>query len=108
MVEPNDPEAFLTKEPLGLIQKGDYHQIPIIFGYNDIEGFSFKLFNNGLFGDNIFETHLPSLLGYDLNSPERKKIGERLKKFYCGDKILTTSQKQDVEYKVWVLSGIFV
>ncbi|GJQ88610.1 hypothetical protein Trydic_g22098, partial [Trypoxylus dichotomus] len=41
--------AFLTEDPLSIIQSGSYNHVPMIVGYNDAEGIAFHFLYSELF-----------------------------------------------------------
>lgn len=94
VVEPYDNGDCLVPRSLVDMNRSAWgNQIPLIIGGTSDDGFIFfedYVRNKSIFADNgFFENALPRELSLPLNSEERKKLGEELKRHYFGNAIPT-------------------
>ncbi|KAI4468874.1 carboxylesterase [Holotrichia oblita] len=76
IIEPESENAFLTKNPLTIIQEGNYHQVPIIVGYNDAEGIAFQSVYTGP------SSLIPADLGLEKDSNKANELLQSILDFY--------------------------
>lgn len=79
-----DGQNVLTEEPIDLIRSGNYNRVPILMGYNNLEGILAEI----TLGDKLeadFESQVPYELDLEKGSDESKEIARRIKEFYYGD-----------------------
>ncbi|XP_066249272.1 esterase B1-like [Euwallacea similis] len=104
VVEPLSADAILTEHPTKIMHSQGGHQIPIIIGYNSLEGILFELVRKTIPGVELpqdLEHDIPYELGLEKGSDKSKDIAERLKKTYFGD---SHANEEDIE-KVYTLKG---
>ncbi|KAJ8923240.1 hypothetical protein NQ315_001796, partial [Exocentrus adspersus] len=96
-IEPEHPNAFVTKKPHQVLQNGDFIKVPYIIGFNSAEAFSAK---------SAFTMASPLLRFYDIDAEilvpsgmnagkKKSEAGERIKKFYLTDR---SKPEQYLEY----------
>lgn len=85
VIEYPSEDAFLTEDPIEIMKSGKQHQIPIMIGYNSLEGLFYEVIRK-----TRSEASLPKDLEcevpYDLNlskgSQKSKEAADRIRKFY--------------------------
>ncbi|CAH2074946.1 unnamed protein product, partial [Iphiclides podalirius] len=92
-------EAFIDESPVEILAKGKAHKVPLMLGYNSAEGII------------IVSDHVGKLDVYNRNpsyyvqreiaervsQKKLKEIGDRVKRFYFGDKNITKDNPQVIE-----------
>lgn len=69
---------------MDIIQSGNYNQVPILMGYNNLEGIYYEITQFGnLEAD--FVSQVPAELNLEEGSEEFDEIVRKMKKFYYGD-----------------------
>lgn len=100
--------GFITEEPLELLKSGRYNKVPMIFGYNTLEGvfiYGFmKVFARR--GNHYFLSDLslvPHTLNLRINSEEFKKVSEEVRKMYgiTGEENLLVEADMEKGIKVY-------
>ncbi|RZC37157.1 COesterase and/or Abhydrolase 3 domain containing protein, partial [Asbolus verrucosus] len=91
-VELESENAFLSEDPIKLINSGDYNQVPLMFGYTSLEG----IFEEGSkllgFQSNL-EEFVPYYLGYQQDSDDFKEINKKILEFYYGSDRVDSDNK---------------
>ncbi|XP_055604173.1 acetylcholinesterase-like [Uranotaenia lowii] len=84
-------DSIITKHPLELMKQPDAIGIPLIAGYNDLEGMIVLI--DALKQLDVYnlepERFLTRTLNVDFHSPEARIVGEQLRKFYFGDQSIS-------------------
>ncbi|KAI2474087.1 esterase B1-like [Diabrotica virgifera virgifera] len=84
--------AFLTEDPEEIMKAGRHHHVPVIIGYNSMEGLMYELIRKTRTDADLPET-LERDIPFDLNIPEKteraKEVAEKMQKFYYQDKDLS-------------------
>ncbi|XP_050307748.1 esterase B1-like isoform X2 [Anthonomus grandis grandis] len=85
VVEPKGKEpAFLTEEPLEILKSGRYNKVPMIMGYNSLEGIFVYIYlmriNTEMFLSD--ETLVPNSLNLRIGSTQYKKVCEEVRQMY--------------------------
>ncbi|XP_026726294.1 esterase E4-like [Trichoplusia ni] len=80
-------DAFLTESPLSILQKGSYRKLPVLYGFDDMEGLvRIHFFEDWKHKMNEkFSDFLPSDLKFK-SEEERQEVADKIKKFYFGNK----------------------
>nr|XP_034837734.1 esterase E4-like [Maniola hyperantus] len=86
-------EAFITEDPVKMLAEGNViNKVPLMLGYNSAEGL-YNLQDN-LAKLDIFNNepsyYVPREVAEKISKKKLKKFGARIKKFYFGDKNITT------------------
>lgn len=85
VVEHPSDTAFLSEDPRKILEKGEYNKVPIIFGYNSMEGF-LSYYIDVLQGKTersfSMETSIPYDFGFLPGSPEIGEAVSQLKLAY--------------------------
>ncbi|KAL3286185.1 hypothetical protein HHI36_000696 [Cryptolaemus montrouzieri] len=101
-----DGEPFLTEDPLELLRRGEYTHIPFLIGFTSREGMLVHVFSKNpihvLIPD--IEMIVPFMLNLKEGSPLFKQVGQRIMKFYFGDRDLKDS---DIDQQYLFLSDNF-
>ncbi|XP_046971788.1 esterase FE4-like [Vanessa cardui] len=99
-------EMFLEENPMSLLKKGDFVNLPILNGFADMEG----LMRTDIFDqwkDRMnanFEEFLPADLGFS-NKEEKHKVAQSVKEFYFKEK--TVSEDTVLDYVNYFTDVIF-
>lgn len=112
--KPSNEEPFMDKSPLEILASGQYQKLPIIMGYNSMEGLLFDIIVKGP-NQNVYwedpEINVPGLLNLEKGSPVSKVVGQKILKFYLGSGIISgeTHKKQfyDLTTDNGFLRGIY-
>lgn len=87
--ERKSSNAFLPEDPKDVMQSGSYNKVPLIIGYCDCEGLV-VLFLESKKGQppipKDFENFVPYSFELERGSEESKRIAQKIKEFYYGDK----------------------
>lgn len=87
VVEYPSEDAFLTEDPVDIMKAGKQHQIPIIMGYNSLEGLFYEIIRKTRSGADLPQ-NLECEIPYDLKLPKDNakstELAERIKTFYYG------------------------
>ncbi|XP_067007341.2 carboxylic ester hydrolase [Anabrus simplex] len=101
-IEPVVPgqEGFLTREPIAIMREGKFHQVPLIAGVTSHEGMLLLkdvLPNPSLLNtiDSDFKVMVPDDLKDKKDTRYHQEIGEKIKKFYFGDKAVSADTIMD-------------
>lgn len=82
-------ETFLTESPLSILQKRQYKQLPVLYGFTNMEGLLRLPFYNEWkekMNEN-FSDFIPSDLIF-WNDEEKRSLANWIKKFYFGEKLI--------------------
>ncbi|KAF2903951.1 hypothetical protein ILUMI_02213 [Ignelater luminosus] len=95
-------ERFLTDNPIKLLQKGDFAQVPVMAGVTTLEfaGPAFDVVRNASLLEELdkdFERIAPIAFIYERNTENSKHISRELRKFYLGDGPLNNSSLSGLE-----------
>lgn len=80
---PSNGPHVLTQEPLEMIRSGNYTKIPLLMGYNNLEGMLAEVNH----GENLtvnFEWQVPYALNLEEDSESYKEVARRIRHFYYG------------------------
>lgn len=77
-------QNVITEEPLDIIRSGNYSKVPMLVGYNDLEGMMTEIIHGNKIKAN-FENQVPYELNLKEGSEEFKQVARRIKEFYYGD-----------------------
>lgn len=80
----SDEPNVLIEEPIDIIRSGNYNKVPILMGYNSLEGILAEISLGDALEAN-FESQVPQELGLEEGSDEFKEVAQRIKEFYYGD-----------------------
>ncbi|CAG9838419.1 unnamed protein product [Diabrotica balteata] len=84
--------AFLTEDPEEIMKAGRHHHVPVIIGYNSMEGLMYEIIRKTRTDADLPET-LERDIPFDLNIPEKteraKEVALKMQKFYYQDKDLS-------------------
>ncbi|XP_026749626.1 juvenile hormone esterase-like [Galleria mellonella] len=88
----NNVEPFLTEHPLDALAAGNINKVPIIIGYNSSESIlMISDFLKKVDTKNKYPEYLvPKEIAYRLPNEKVKEFGERIKRFYVGNKDFCT------------------
>lgn len=92
VVEYPSEDAFLTEDPVDIIKSGKQHHIPIIMGYNSLEGLFYEVIRRTRSDADLpqnLECEIPFELQLPKGSPKSTELAGRIKKFYYGDDEIT-------------------
>lgn len=83
-------KAIITSPIVDIIKSGNFHHIPMIFGFNDGEGilaYKDAKLEPIIYGlkDVDFGWYVPKELCIDENTDKHHDVSEMIKNFYCGD-----------------------
>lgn len=81
-------KGFLLENPLDIILRGDYNQVPLIFGYTSREGMFFEMLEKKWNRSMIitdFEDVIPHQFHLTKGSESSKEIVAKIKEFYFGN-----------------------
>lgn len=94
VVEYPSEDAFLTEDPLDILKSGKQHQIPMIIGYNSLEGLFYELIRRTR-SDATLPKELECEIPYELKVPKgtskSKELANNIKKFYYEDEEISES-----------------
>lgn len=86
VVEEPSEEAFLTQRPIDILLSGNFSSVPLLMGFNNIEGSYAEVFSMHLTGHTLvienFGEVIPTDLGIAAGSEKEKIISEKIRKFY--------------------------
>ncbi|KAG5882682.1 hypothetical protein JTB14_019683 [Gonioctena quinquepunctata] len=77
--------AFLTEDPEEIMKSGRSHQIPIIMGYNSLEGLFYEIMRKTRSDASLpktLERDVPYDLNVSKNSDQLKEVAGKMKEFY--------------------------
>lgn len=78
-------DAFLTEDPMEIMKSGRQHQIPMIIGYNSLEGLFYEVIRRTR-SEAALPKDMESEVPYDLHlpkgSPKSRELADSIKKFY--------------------------
>lgn len=81
----NEP-AFLPDTPINILRSGNYNHVPIIIGYNSLEGMVFDIFNIKYTGQSLLISDFSAFIPNDINckrsSPYSETISKKIQEFY--------------------------
>lgn len=92
VVEYPSKDAFLTEEPVDIIKSGKQHQIPIIMGYNSLEGLFYEVIRKTRSEAGLpknLECEIPYELKLPKGSQKSRELADKIKKFYYGNEEIT-------------------
>lgn len=99
VVEKNGtPEAFLTEDPLKVLESGSYNRIPLLFLYTKEEGIVYEVFLRQIGVTPIhtdFEDYIPRDLELKKGSNESIKLAQEIKELYYKDKTPSLETKKE-------------
>ncbi|XP_053603166.1 juvenile hormone esterase isoform X2 [Plodia interpunctella] len=81
-------QSFLTEEPLDILLSGKYNKVPLLIGYNSAEGLfmlMLQLKKAALYNKHV-KYLVPREIALKLNEDKMIEFGEKIKKFYVGEK----------------------
>lgn len=81
--------AFLPDEAKNIFQAGNYHHVPMIIGYADVEGIASMFFGTLGGAEPIhkdFERFVPLSFGVERGSEASKRVAQKIKEFYYKDR----------------------
>lgn len=85
VIEYPSADAFLTEDPIEIMKSGRQHHIPIIMGYNSLEGLFYELIRKTR-SEASLQKSCECEVPYDFNlakgSPQSKDLGDKIQKFY--------------------------
>ncbi|KAF2898715.1 hypothetical protein ILUMI_07460 [Ignelater luminosus] len=109
-----DEPAFLSEDPIDLIQRGAQVQVPVIIGYASREGSYFEMYCKNKYGKYIvfedFEKYIPNTLKFQKGSDLSKSIASRIKSLYFGEQEPNIENRDDTYVfltDVNFLQGVF-
>lgn len=89
MIEKYGKQPFLSESIFDIIMNDKFNKVPMIIGYNSLEGTVFELFKNpNECSRPTIEDHVLWNFDYKLGSQECKKIANRIQTFYGSNKQL--------------------
>ncbi|CAG9839137.1 unnamed protein product [Diabrotica balteata] len=94
--KPND-SAIITALPQDLVVKGHYNKVPLLFGFNSMEGILFGIYQQkelkkGLKPDYFnIDRYVHPHMEIGLNDPKRELIKEKIRKFYFTENTVETA-----------------
>ncbi|RZC36374.1 COesterase and/or Abhydrolase 3 domain containing protein, partial [Asbolus verrucosus] len=85
-IEKPSKEAFLTQEPIEIINSGNYNKVPTIFGYNTREGILLEMMIRPRMPQmpQNFEKLIPFFLEIESGSKMSQEVANKIKQFYYG------------------------
>ncbi|KAI5637243.1 carboxylesterase family domain-containing protein [Phthorimaea operculella] len=100
-IEPEHPDAFITKEPRTILEEGVPNNVPLLVGFNSDEGLKMysPLINNRQLIDYLnedFQLCIPSDIGYPKDSEESKQLSKSIQKFYFNDAEISDDTMQQL------------
>lgn len=110
VIEYPSEDAFLTEDPLEIMKSGRQHQIPMIIGYNSMEGLFFEIIRNMNSNSTKYsdlEANIPYQLKISRGTPTSKELTDIMKQFYFGDEKVSNEKSLNI-YKVSVYLYVFV
>lgn len=81
-----EEEAFLTESPLSILQRDSYKKVPMLYGFNNMEGL-IRVPYLALYRDAMnenFSDFLPGNLIFK-SDEEKREVGDKVKQFYFGN-----------------------
>ncbi|XP_061709566.1 esterase E4-like [Cydia pomonella] len=99
-------EAFLSENPLNILQSKTIRKVPLMLGYNSAEAIimiqdrlgKLDIYNNNPSYD------VPRAIAEKLTQEEINDMGKRIRKFYIGDRLYT---KNDYKEIITMLSDVY-
>ncbi|XP_053602680.1 juvenile hormone esterase [Plodia interpunctella] len=79
-------ESFLNEDALEILMKGKSNEVPLLIGYNSIEGLMSVSEDKIIDKNNDTKFLVPREILRKISAEKAKDMGERIKTFYVGDK----------------------
>lgn len=101
VIEKPNPDAFITEHPMDIMLSGNYNKVPIIIGYNSLEGIIMELNNKLVLNKETkyryddFQKAIPYYYNLEKNSQFSKSIAKNIEEFYYG---FVSEPEDDIEY----------
>ncbi|XP_026749627.2 esterase FE4-like [Galleria mellonella] len=94
----NNIEPFLCEEPLTILLSGKTNRVPIMIGYNSAEGLLMLSdhLSKADFRNKNPKYLVPREIAQKISEDKTKVFGERIKKFYVGNKEFSNSTAEEI------------
>lgn len=94
VIEYESEDAFLTEEPVEIIKSGRQHQVPMIIGYNSLEGLFYEVIRKTRSEAALQKTcecEIPFEFKIPKGSQKSKELANRIQKYYYGEEEVSES-----------------